>query len=85
MRAQQFELIYSQSGLLYNIFLDAPRSILDKTRQRDGPHADGIFGSAQTKPNEQLMKSCSSYLYNTQQPAKLLLWLLPLQKCRKYT
>jgi hypothetical protein len=24
MRDQQFELIYSQSGLLYNIFLDAP-------------------------------------------------------------
>jgi hypothetical protein len=56
MRAQQFELIYSQSGLLYNILLDAPRSILDKTRQRDGPHADGIVGSAQTKPTEQLMK-----------------------------
>jgi hypothetical protein len=32
MRAQQFELIYSQSDLLYNIFLDAPHSILDKTR-----------------------------------------------------
>jgi hypothetical protein len=32
MRAQQFELIYSQSGLLYNILPDAPRSILDKTR-----------------------------------------------------
>jgi hypothetical protein len=36
MRAQQFELIYSQSGLLYNILPDAPRSILDKTRQRAG-------------------------------------------------
>jgi hypothetical protein len=33
-----------------------PRSILDKTRQRDGPHADGIVGLAQTKPTEQLMK-----------------------------
>jgi hypothetical protein len=32
MRAQQFELIYSQSGLLYNIFPDVPCSILDKTR-----------------------------------------------------
>jgi hypothetical protein len=32
MRAQQFELIYSQSGLLYNIFPDVPSSILDKTR-----------------------------------------------------
>jgi hypothetical protein len=56
MRAQQFELIYSQSGLLYQIMPDAPRSILDKTRQRAGPHADGIVGSAQTKPAEQLTK-----------------------------
>jgi hypothetical protein len=56
MRAQQFELIYSQSGLLYQILPEAPRSILDKTRQRVGPHADGIVGSAQTKPAEQLTK-----------------------------
>jgi hypothetical protein len=56
MRAQQFDLIYSQSGLLYNILSDATRSILDKTRQRVGPHADGIVGSAQTKPVEQLTK-----------------------------
>jgi hypothetical protein len=56
MRAQQFELIYSQSGLLYQILPDAPRSILDKTRQRAGPHADGIVGSTQTKPAEQLTK-----------------------------
>jgi hypothetical protein len=56
MRAQKLELIYSQSGLLYEIFQDAPRSILDKTRQRVGPHADGIVGSAQIKPAEKLMK-----------------------------
>jgi hypothetical protein len=52
MRVQQLELIYSQSGLLYKFFPDAPRSILDKTRQRAGPHADGIVGSAQTKPTD---------------------------------
>jgi hypothetical protein len=56
MRAQQFEIIYSQFGLLYNILLNAPRSILDKTRQRVGPHVDGIGGSAQTKPAEKLTK-----------------------------
>jgi hypothetical protein len=55
-RAQQFELIYSQSGLLYNILPDAPQSILDKTRQRARPQSDGIVGSAQTKPAEQLTK-----------------------------
>jgi hypothetical protein len=54
MRAQQLELIYSQSGLLYEIFPDAPRSILDKTRQKSGPHVDGIVGSAQAKPADQL-------------------------------
>jgi hypothetical protein len=32
MRAQQLDLIYSQSGLLYEIFPDVPGSILDKTR-----------------------------------------------------
>jgi hypothetical protein len=39
MRAQQLELIYSQSGLLYEIFPNAPWSILDKARQKYGPHA----------------------------------------------
>jgi hypothetical protein len=49
MRAQQLELIYSQSGLHYKIFPDALRSVLEKTRQRSRPHADGIIGSVQTK------------------------------------
>jgi hypothetical protein len=54
MRAQQLELIYSQSGLLYEVFPDVPRSILDKTRHKSGPHADGIVGSAQANPTDQL-------------------------------
>jgi hypothetical protein len=56
MRGQQIELLYSQSGLLYEIFPDAPHSILDKTRQRARPHVVGIVGSEKTKPVEQLMK-----------------------------
>jgi hypothetical protein len=56
MRGQQLELIYSQSSLLYEILPDAPHSILDKTRQKAGPHADGIVGSTQTKLAEQLTK-----------------------------
>ena len=56
MRAQQLDLIYSQYGLLYEIFPDVPHSILDKTRQRAGPHADGIVGSIQINPTEQLIK-----------------------------
>jgi hypothetical protein len=47
MRAQQLELIYSQSGMLYEILPDAPRSTLDKSKQKFGPHVDGIVGSTQ--------------------------------------
>jgi hypothetical protein len=54
MRAQQIELIYSQSSLLYDIFPDVPRSILDKAKHKSGPHADGIVGSTQAKPTDQL-------------------------------
>jgi hypothetical protein len=54
MRVQQLELIYSQSSLLYDIFPDAPRSILDKARQNYGPHVDGIVGSTQGNSTDQL-------------------------------
>ena len=56
MRAQQLELIYSQSSLLYEILPNVPCSILDKSRQRARPHADGIVGLTQTKPVEKLTK-----------------------------
>jgi hypothetical protein len=54
MRAQQLELIYSQSSLLYKVFPDPPRLILDKTRKISGPHANGIVGSVQTNLVDQL-------------------------------
>jgi hypothetical protein len=52
MRVQHIEPIYSQSVLLYEIFLDAPWSILDKARQKSGPHADGIVGSTQANSTD---------------------------------
>jgi hypothetical protein len=33
---------------------DAPRSTFDKTKQKSGPHVDGIVGSTQSKPTDQL-------------------------------
>jgi hypothetical protein len=54
MRVQQLELIYSQSSLLYDIFPDVPSSILDKARQKFGPHADGIVGSMPGNSIDQL-------------------------------
>lgn len=44
-RAQQLELIYSLSGMLQKILLDAPRSTVDIAKPKPGPHADGIVGS----------------------------------------
>jgi hypothetical protein len=85
MRVQQLELIYSQSGLLYEIFPDAPWSILDKARQNSGPHADGIVGSAQGKSTDHCQINCNNCRYNRQRPTRPLVRLFPLPKCRMYT
>jgi hypothetical protein len=44
-RARQLDLIYVQSGMLYHLLHEAPRSTYD-LRQKIGPHSDGIVGSA---------------------------------------
>jgi hypothetical protein len=54
MRSQQLELIYSPSGLLYEVFPYVPRSIIDKTRHKSEPHVDGIVVSAQANPTNQM-------------------------------
>jgi hypothetical protein len=52
MRDQQLELIYSQLGMLYDILHEAPRSTIDLTKSKSGPHADGIVGSRQNNPTD---------------------------------
>jgi len=47
-KAWKLELIYSQSGILYEIIPDASRSITDPSKPKSGPHADGIVGSVQS-------------------------------------
>jgi hypothetical protein len=54
MRVEQLELIYSQSGLLYDILPYVLRSILDKDKQKYGPHYDGIMGLAQRNSTDPL-------------------------------
>jgi hypothetical protein len=75
MRAQNLELIYSQSGLLYKVLPDAPQSILDKTRHKSGPHVDGIVGST----------NCNNCRYSKQWLAQLLVQMLPLFRRQMYT
>ena len=46
--AQHLDLIYSQSGTLYDIILQAPRPLNDKPWTALGQHADGVIGSIST-------------------------------------
>ena len=47
-RARQLDFIYAQSGLLYEIIPNAPRSNFDP-KFKLGPHVNGIVGSASAK------------------------------------
>jgi hypothetical protein len=44
-RAQQLDLIYSKSGILYEILSYALRLNIDPMKLKYRPHADGIVGS----------------------------------------
>ena len=44
-RAQHLDLIYSQSGTLYDIIPNAPQPSNDQPRTAPTPHADGMIGS----------------------------------------
>ena len=62
-RAQELDLIYCQSGLLYEIILNAPRSNFSP-KIKHGPHPDGIVGSTSTKPADSVMKQVSQLSLN---------------------
>jgi hypothetical protein len=47
-KSQELDIIYTQSGMLYQILLDTPRSNYDP-RQNPRPHVHGIVGSASVK------------------------------------
>jgi hypothetical protein len=52
-KSQQLDLIYAQSGMLYEIIPDTPWSNYDP-RQNLGPHVDGIIGSTSAKTIDQV-------------------------------
>ena len=62
-RAQELDLIYAQSSLLYEIIPDAPRSSFDP-KVKPGPHADGIVGCASAKPVDSVAKQVSQLSLN---------------------
>jgi hypothetical protein len=44
LHAQHLDLIYSQSGTLYDIIPNAPRSSTDPKKPNPGPHVNGVVG-----------------------------------------
>ena len=54
-RAQELDLIYAQSGLLYEIIPNALRSSFDP-KVKPGPHVDGIVGCVSAKPMDLVTK-----------------------------
>ena len=48
LRAQQMDLIYSQSGILYEIIHDAPRPTHSVDKPKPRPHVNGVFGSVKS-------------------------------------
>ena len=45
LRAQQLDLIYSQSRMLYKILPNAAQAETDPTKTTPDPHADRVIGS----------------------------------------
>ena len=62
-RAQELDLIYAQSIILYEIIPNAPRSSFDP-KIKPGPHADGIVGCTSTKPTDSVVKQVSQLSIN---------------------
>ena len=61
--AQELDLIYAQSRLLYDIIPNAPCSSFDP-KIKPGPHADGIVGCTSTKPVDSVVKQVSQLSIN---------------------
>jgi hypothetical protein len=62
-KTQQLDLIYAQSGILYEVIPDAPRSSNDP-RQKLGPHANGIIVSTNAKSPYQVTNQLKIWSLN---------------------
>ena len=56
LRAQQLDLIYAQSGILYEIILKPPRSNTNFVKLKPRPHVDGMVHSFESPTIESLAK-----------------------------
>jgi hypothetical protein len=52
-RSQYLDLVYSQSGTLYELILNAPRTSIDPSKPSSIAHVDGIIASIKTQSSSQ--------------------------------
>jgi hypothetical protein len=52
-QAQYLDLVYSQSGTLYELIPNATRTTNDPSKPSTAPHADGVIGSVKTQSTTQ--------------------------------
>ena len=48
-RARYLDLVYSQSGTLYELILNATRATNDPSKPSSASHMDGVIGSVKTQ------------------------------------
>ena len=84
-RAWELDLIYAQSGLLYDIIPNALRSSFNP-KVKPGPHADGIVGCVSDKPMDSVAKQVSQLSINQSASGQATSFSQPTQtrKCTFY-
>ena len=71
-RAQQLDLIYAQSRMLYHLLPDTPQTNHDP-RKTPRPHADGIVGYANVKSTDSATKSVGGLAsFGSSKPTQLV-------------
>jgi hypothetical protein len=48
-QARYLDLVYSQSGTLYDLLLNAARANIDPSKPSSSSHVDGVIGSVKTQ------------------------------------
>ena len=56
LRVQQLDLMYAQSGILYEIIPEGTRSTNNAEKRKPGTHAKGVVGSVSSPTVESLAK-----------------------------
>ena len=67
-RGQYLDLVYSQSGTLYDLIPHASHPTSDPSRPVTKPHVDGILGSIQKKTPQKQTKNQTQFVARVNQP-----------------